>query len=44
VAWSPTPEQQMLPVRTTPPHEKKPYDPKENLARLKRVINERSGR
>jgi hypothetical protein len=42
--WSPGPEDQLLPVRKKLPHEKKPYDPKENLARLKRVINERSGR
>jgi hypothetical protein len=43
-AWSPGPQDQLLPVRKKLPHEKKPYDPKENLARLKKVINERSGR
>jgi hypothetical protein len=38
------PQNQFQPIRKKLPHEKKPYDPEAALARLDRVINERSGR
>lgn len=38
------PSDQFASIRKKLPHEKKPYDPDAALARLDRVINERSGR
>jgi hypothetical protein len=41
--WSPGPQNQLLAVRKTAPEEKKPFDPKAQKARLRRIIDERTG-
>lgn len=37
-------QDELIAVRKTSPHERAPFDPKEQKARLRRIINERSGR
>jgi len=37
-------QNEVMPIRRIPSHEKEPFDPKKQMARLRRIINERSGR
>ena len=41
---SPGQPNEFLPIRRIPSHEREPFDPKKQMARLRRIINERSGR